>query len=386
MKALKAVVPLMLIFSLSSCLSTRHRSLYPIPGEYRYSVPERMDDGLETGSITPALFDSERMLTLNAFFDKLKRGAFGEIHGVLLVHQGRLVLEEYFPGYEFKGGRKDFTAADAHNLASVTKSITSLCVGIAIDKGFIKGVDQPFLDFYPDVPVPDREAKQGITIRHLLTMTDGLAWDETTHPYTDPRNDVVRLYASPDPLGFILGVKSAMPPGSRWAYNGACPNLLGDVIHRASGLPLDEFAARFLFAPLGITDASWITLGRGFIYASGDARLRPRNMAKIGMLVLDRGVWKGERIVSEGWLEHSMQDAVRADEITRYGFLWWLPILPERVAAGIGPLYMANGWGGQHIVIAPKREMVLVLTGGNYYNQDPNTIPILNQMLAGLFY
>jgi CubicO group peptidase (beta-lactamase class C family) len=385
MKVAETVLLFLCLFCLSSCLSTRHRSLFPIPGEYAYSVPKRMDDGLETGSITPALFDSDHMLKLNVFFNQLKKGAFGEIHGVLIVHQGRLVLEEYFPGYEFHGGRKDFTAEDPHNLASVTKSLTSLCVGIAIDKGFIRGVDQPFLDFYTDVPVPDREAKRGITLRHLLTMTAGLAWDETTHPYTDPRNDVVRLYASPDPLGFILGVTPAVPPGSRWVYSGAYPNLLGDIIHRASGLLLDAFADTYLYGPLGITDASWITLGKGFIYASGDARLRPRDMAKIGMLVLNRGTWNGVRIVSEGWLEQSMQGSARADETTRYGFLWWLPILLEPAARDIGPVYMANGWGGQHIIVAPDRELVLVLTGGNYYNADAAASPIISAMLAGLF-
>ena len=118
------------------------------------------------------------MKKLNAFFAKLKQGAFGEIHSVLMVHKGVLVLEEYFPGFRFKGGKTDFTASDLHHLASVTKSITSLCVGIALDKGYIKSIDQPFLDFYVGVPVPDREKKQDITIRHLLTMTAGMEWDE----------------------------------------------------------------------------------------------------------------------------------------------------------------------------------------------------------------
>jgi CubicO group peptidase (beta-lactamase class C family) len=385
MKMLKPVLLLLCVAALSSCLSTRWRGLYPIPGGYRYSIPKQMDDGLETGSITPQLFDPGRMPKLDAFFQRLKKGAFGEIHGVLIVHQGRLVLEEYFPGYELNGGRRNFSAADPHNLASVTKSITSLCVGIAIDKGFIKSVDQPFLDFYHDVPMPDREAKQGITIRHLLTMTAGLEWDESTHPYTDPRNDVVRLYVSPDPFQFILQRKVAAPPGQRWVYSGAYPNLLGDIVHRSSGMPLDAFADTYLFGPLGITEASWVTLKKGFIYASGDARLRPRDMAKIGVLVLNRGAWNGARVVSESWLEQSMQGAARADEITLYGFLWWLPILPAPAQKALGPVYMANGWGGQHIIVAPDRGLVLVLTGGNYYNADAAASPIISAMLNELF-
>lgn len=142
---LKELLLLAMIVSLTSCLSTGHRNLYPIPGDYTYQMPTQMNDGLPTGAIDGTLFNSQQMAALHDFFTSLKRGAFGEIHGVLMVYQGKLVLEEYFPGYRFNGGLTDFTATDRHHLASVTKSLTSLCVGIAIDKGFIKSVDQPFL-------------------------------------------------------------------------------------------------------------------------------------------------------------------------------------------------------------------------------------------------
>jgi CubicO group peptidase (beta-lactamase class C family) len=263
----------------------------------------------------------------------------------------------------------------------VTKSITSLCVGIAIDKGYIKSVDQSFLDFYSEASVSQREGKQGITIRHLLTMTAGMEWDEWTYPYTDLRNDVVRLYMSPDPLAFILDRKPVAQPGARWVYSGAYPNLLGDIVYRSSGLTLDRFARRYLYSVLGITQAAWITLNKGFIYASGDAELRPRDMAKLGMLVLNRGAWNGERIVSEDWIDLSMGNAARADEGSGYGFMWWLPILPEPAASAVGPVYMASGWGGQYIIVAPQRRLVAVLTGGNYYNQDPETRPVVSSLV-----
>lgn len=215
-------------------------------------------------------------------------------------------------------------------------------------------------------------------------MTAGLEWDESTYPYTDLRNDVVRLYMSPDPLSFILARKHVSPPGVRWVYSGAYPNLLGDILHRASGYPLDQFAKEFLFAPLGITDAAWITLNKGFIYASGDAELRPRDMAKIGMLVLNRGMWNGQRVISREWLDQSMHGYARADPATEYGFFWWLPTLPGPATESLGPVYMANGWGDQYIIIAPKRALVVVVTGGNYYNQYPGRLPILTYMLNNL--
>jgi CubicO group peptidase (beta-lactamase class C family) len=384
---MKKSISLLFILSLSACtgLETRHRSLYPLPGEYVYSVPVQADDGIPVGTIEDMVFDAAGMTRLREFFTLLRQGVFGEIHGVLLSHRGTLVLEEYFPGWRFHGGRVNFTAADTHHLASVTKSLTSLCVGIAIDKGFIGGSDLPFLDFYADETVPNREAKRDITLRHLLTMTAGLEWDETSFPYTDFRNDVVRLTLSPDPLAFCLDRRLVEAPGARWVYSGAYPNLLGDIIRRASGLRLDQFAARYLYEPLGIDISSWVTLHRDFIYASGDAELRPRDMLKIGLMAANLGVWNGKRIVSEEWIEESMKPAARVDETMRYGFMWWLPVLPPPVAEEIGPLYMANGWGDQYIVIAPKRELVLVITGGNYYNTDPETLPILEYIAGRLF-
>jgi CubicO group peptidase (beta-lactamase class C family) len=340
-----------------------------------------MDDGLETGAIDTTLFGADQAAKLDTFFKALYKGKFGEVHGILLVHRGKLVLEEYFPGFRFNGGKTGFTADDTHHLASVTKSLTSLCVGIAVDKGYIKSIDQPFLDYYPD-QVPDRKTKESITIRHLLTITAGLEWDESTFPYTDLRNDIVRFYISADPLQFLLDRKVAVPPGTQWKYCGACPNLLGDIIYRSSGYPLDKFAKEFLYAPLGITKGSWITLHKGFIYASGDAELRPRDMAKIGMLVLNGGTWKGKRVVSREWLELSMRAAERADASNMYGFLWWLPIIPPAAADSLGPVYLASGWGGQYIAVIPKRDLVLVLTGGNYYDlNDPDLVPILAALL-----
>jgi CubicO group peptidase (beta-lactamase class C family) len=368
------------LLCLASCLSLDRPGL-PLEGEYRYAVPTAMEDGLQTGQVDPALFGSRGMAALDDFFGRLRSGTYGEIHGVVLVHRGRLVVEEYFPGYRFYGPLTTFSAADRHHLASVTKSLTSLCVGIAIDRGFITSVDQAFLDYYRDYPVPERELKQGITIRHLLTMTAGLAWDEWSHPYTDLRNDVVRFYRSLDPLRFILTRKPVALPGARWAYSGAYPNLLGDIIYRASGLTLDTFAAEYLYRPLGITDSSWVTLHKGFIYASGDAELRPRDMAKIGMLVLNRGTWQGRRVVSERWIELSMQRAARADPADDYGFMWWLPVLQGSAAERLGPVYMGSGWGGQYIVVLPERDLVVVLTGGNYGTMAPETVPIIAAML-----
>lgn len=373
------------VLCLAACVSVNHRELYPLPGAYAYSIPVKENDGISVGTAAGAPFDAAHMSRLTEFFTLLKQGLFGEVHGVLLAYDGRLVVEEYFPGYRFHGPLTRFTAADTHHLASVTKSLTSLCVGIAVDKGFIKDIDSPFLDYYQNDTVPDRDTKNGITLRHLLTMTAGLEWDEWSLPYTDLRNDVVRLYRSPDPLAFCLARRPVAEPGARWVYSGAYPNLLGDIVRRSSGLSLDKFAGTYLYKPLGITQGTWITLAKGFIYASGDAELRPRDMLKIGLMVANRGEWNGKRIVSRKWIEESMRPAARADASQQYGFMWWLPDLPEPLNETMGPVWMASGWGDQFIVVAPQRKLVLVITGGNYAPPYPGQMPILSYMLKELF-
>jgi CubicO group peptidase (beta-lactamase class C family) len=303
--------------------------------------------------------------------EAIANNRFGEMHSLLIVKDGHLVFEEYFPGYMFYGEYTDFGIDTLHNLASVTKSITSLLFGIAIEKGLVPSVEEPFIGYFEDYPDKDRADKGSITMKHLLTMSAGLSWDEQRLPYTNPRNDMVRFYRSKDPIGFALTSKSRYEPGTRFNYNGANVNILGEIIGRTSGVRLDEFADTYLFTPLGIRQSKWIYLGNDVVYASGDLKLRPRDMAKIGWLVIENGLRQGTRIVSEGWLKDSAEWTWNFTESYGYGYLWWLHKVSVPGYAEPIRIILADGWGGQTIICIPDYNCVVVTTAGNYSKGYP---------------
>ena len=304
-------------------------------------------------------------------------GTYQNVHSIVIARDGKLVFEQYFPGYSwnfyeenFQGELTDFDPEELHNQASVTKSFTSTLIGIAIDKGFINGVDDKLFNYFPEYAHLADDRKNSITIEHLLTMTAGLEWNGLDVPINtrDPANDVLQLFLVDDPLEFILSKPMVSEPGTDWYYNGGATVLLGEILRRASGQGMDAFAEQHLFGPLGITEYDWFFIQPDLIYASGNLRMRPRDMAKLGQLFLNEGKWTGEQIVSEQWIE----DAVETHSIPRwadgYGYQWWI----ESSVSGSHSYnsFYASGWGGQRILVFPQLDMVIVLTGGNYTRAD----------------
>jgi CubicO group peptidase (beta-lactamase class C family) len=229
--------------------------------------------------------------------------AGANIHSVLVVHRGNLVFERYFTGRDetplsFLGTRVadvSFDAHTLHSLKSVSKSVASLVVGIAIDRGLIHGVDEPILGFFPelaDMRTPERDR---LLLRHALGMTMGLQWVEAT-PTTGPANDETRMYLSGDACRYVLARPAVSAPGERFFYNTGALALISAIVHKTTGQPLDEFARAHLFAPLGISGEQWDRIGRD-TDAGGGLRLRPRDMARIGQLVLDGGRRNDRQIV-----------------------------------------------------------------------------------------
>ena len=158
-------------------------------------------------------------------------------------------------------------------------------------------------------------------------------------------------------------------PGTDWYYNGGGTNLLGEIIREVSGLRMDEFAEAYLFDPLDISNYEWDYINPDMVHASGNLRLRPRDMAKFGYLFLNRGVWKGERVISEAWIEESTKGHVSPSWADGYGYQWWLKTY--RSGSTSVDSFYAAGWGGQRIIVFPSLDMVLVFTGGNYVGQEP---------------
>jgi CubicO group peptidase (beta-lactamase class C family) len=217
-------------------------------------------------------------------------------------------------------------------------------------------------------------------------MTSGLEWNELEVWLGDMRHDLIQLFVVPDPLEYILAKPVVAEPGTNWYYNGGGVNLLGEVIRKASGLRIDEFSEKYLFKPLGIKEYEWDHIKPDIIHASGNLKLRPRDMAKFGYLFLNGGTWKGEKIIPAEWIQKSTKASISipwdslaeilGDEYVdvpetegdRYGYLWWLKTY--HVDSQSINSYAATGWGGQRIIVFPALNMVVVFTGGNYAEPD----------------
>jgi CubicO group peptidase (beta-lactamase class C family) len=232
--------------------------------------------------------NATKLCALVARFEEWKEA---NLHGVVVVRNGKLAFEHYFRGYDLKArngpGIVDFDAATTHDLRSMTKSVTALVLGAVIDHGSIASVDQSVLSFFPDYADLRTPEKERITIRHLLTMSMGLAWSEGP-----PNTNEITLSRSPDPYRYVLSLPIVEPPGAVWNYSAGATALIGGILARATGKRFDDLTAALLLNPLGISDVAWTWLPNGDPVDWCCFWMRPRDMAKIGQLVLDRGRWK----------------------------------------------------------------------------------------------
>lgn len=293
----------------------------------------------------------------------LKKLPEAEAHGVVIARHGTLVYEDYFTG------GIEYGADTLHDLRSITKSVTALLVGIALDHGWLKSVDLPVFPFFPDdddLRTPDKDR---ITLADLLSMTSGLDWPESAVSYNNPANMERQVDAAPDPYRFVLARPLAAAPGTMWNYNSGGVELLGEVLRQVSGQPLDRFAKEALFDPLGIKESEWQRSENGTFGAAWGLWLRPRDLAKIGQLVLNRGTWNGKRIVSAAWIDtmtarHSPPGWLFNGGETGYGYLWWRgrKTIAGRDTDWVGGL----GWGGQELFVLPRLDMVVAVTAGIY--------------------
>jgi CubicO group peptidase (beta-lactamase class C family) len=338
--------------------------------EYVYTVPEQTGDGWDVAALEEVGLDES---PIAAFINELVNNLDHRIHSILVVKNSKLVFEEYFPGIAFyHGAYTEFDRETRHNLASVTKSVTSALIGLAIRHGFITDENRNVFDFFPEYASLRNAEKDRITIKHLLTMTSGLQWDEDTYPYTDPRNDCAQLFNQDDPLRYVLGMPMESEPGAQFLYNSGTVNVLGEIIRKASGMRADDFAERFLFNTLGITDFWWQELANDICYTSGDLKLRPRDMAKFGCLYLRNGNWKGEQVLPAQWIQNSIRDYI--SQSPDYGYLWWISA-PEVDNVSI-PVFSAVGWGGQRIAVIQDLDMVVVVTAGYYDEYEKEALHV----------
>ena len=329
-------------------------------------TPERLSDPDDGWLVAPPESVGMKPEVLSGLAPQFENWTEANLHAVLMVRQGRLVYERYFTGEDTAWGtplgRVEFHAGLRHDLRSITKSITSVLFGIACDRGLIKSLDEPVFDFFPEYADLRTPEKAQINLRHLLTMSAGLAWNEYI-PYSDPANSERRMMVAPDRHRYVLEQMSARPAGATYNYNSGLTDLLGAILRKTSGRLLVEFAKEALFEPLGIRDIEWIRYDDGTPHAGG-LRLRPRDLAKFGQLILNGGAWESRQIVSKAWIDELTSPHVHGEGLFFYGYHWWLgrSLVNRQEIKWIS----AVGWGGQRMYIVPSLDLVVVVVAGLY--------------------
>ena len=312
------------INALAACSSSS--SLTPIQGDYwptddwRESTPEKQG------------MDSK-------YFESLREHVeenFPHMRSVLVVRHGYIVFEEFYRG----------APDDYQNVASVTKSVISALIGIALREGYIKSLNEKVLDFSPEYVNPDTDLQiKDITLEHLLTMTSGLERDTSF---------------GEDWVESTLKQPVSDKPGQTFHYNDAAAHLLSGILTRTTHMTAIEFGNKYLFQPLAIPLPSWKTDPQGNNVAGDGLSLRSRDMAKIGYLYLNQGFWNDQQLVPAEWVRVSTQKHTEADLLNAdYGYLWWVTTVEGHAA------YYAAGFGGQYIYVVPDLELVVVITGNS---------------------
>jgi CubicO group peptidase (beta-lactamase class C family) len=319
------------------------------PG-FAYRPPPPLGDGWQTATLEAVGIDPGPIADL---VEKIDAGELGVVHSLLIARDDSLVLEEYFHGH-----RRE----DLHDIAGITQAVASLLVGIAIDRGRIPTPETRLLDLLPDWRARAGAGWERVTLEHLLTMT--VARDPVEWQRTGARE------CRETPYHHVLTDDVSGVHGTRWRYGERDVNLLADVLRRVTGQHADRFGASHLFEPLAIEPFDW-SAGRkeGFPMMHGTLRLRPRDLTKLGALVLGEGRWRTRRVVSAEWVRAATARRVCAGRGEEFGYLWRLRAQPDGSGATV-PLIFAWGWGGQGLFVVPAHRAVIVVTGGNQFNGE----------------
>jgi CubicO group peptidase (beta-lactamase class C family) len=337
----------------------------------RSSRPAERNDGWKTASPDSMGVDGARLAALTQM---VRSSPELGVHAILIERSGRLIYEEYFAAPDQRWGTPLGTVAmtveTKHDLRSVTKSVVSALTGIAVASGAIR-LDQPVVQWFPEYEDLDTPDRRRVTLAHVIGMTAGLEWNEDV-PYTDPRNDEIRMTRDPAPLRYALSRPFAQDPGSEFTYNGGLTQVMAAVLERATKMPIEDYARTKLFAPLGISTFDWEGDLAGMPSAASGLRLRARDLAKFGSLYLHAGRWNGTQVLPAEWVEQSTRRHFRfrprggADAGGEFGYayFWWYNCFPT--AAGNVEARTAVGNGQQRIFVLPGLDMVVTVFANRY--------------------
>jgi len=349
-------------------------------------VPAKSPDGWKIGNFADAGFEAAALTKLTL---DISAGKFPNTHALLIEHNSNLIYEHYFAGTDEEWGEQlghRLMGKDSlHDLRSISKSVTSVLLGIALGKKFEEALSKPVISYFPEIKSnPDLEK---VNLYHVLTMTAGIEWNEMTIPYTDPENDEIRMYSVSDPVAWVLSKSLVCTPGEHWYYSGGLSQVLAGVIQQITDRPLATYANQVLFQPLAITGFEWPAeplWDPAMPSAASGLRLRARDLAKIGSLYLHGGRWHGRQIVPEAWVNRSIERLVDVlpggwdmDGIYGYGFQWWIGRLPEGndFIAGVGN-------GNQRLFIIPEKKLVVTILAGEYNKFEGHSERLLRSIIA----
>lgn len=265
-----------------------------------------------------------------------------DIDSITIIRNGYLVADIYmYPS----------TPDKKHAIHSTTKSITSTLIGIAIDKGYIKGTEQQLIEFFPETAINNLDnEKRKITLANLLTMSSG--FENKNNPEINSWLGLNEMQATSDWTQYALDRPMTAEPGNTFAYSNADSFLLTAILQKQTGVDSLSFAHDHLFEPLGITDVLWRSSPKGVSTGYGEMWLTPHDMAKLGYLYLNEGKWGSKKILSQSWIETATSAHIRVSPKLQYGYQWWVA----------KDFYFALGYEGQFVFIVPQRNMVVVFT------------------------
>ena len=351
---------------------------------------------------------------LEKLHDEFKSMDHGYVDSFMLIQDGEIIFEKYYEvDYEYLTRDKKTEQAlimnknygglatpqynyynpewhpfykdtELHTIQSVSKSVTSALVGIALERGEIESIDTEIFEYFPDYDhLFDTELKRSITIRDLLNMASGIRWDEDSYPYTNPLNDAASMENRHDWLEYILSLPMEYKPGSKVVYNSGITVLISHILEVATGISLDKYAEKYLFEPIGIESFFWKRTPTGLTDAEGGLYLSTKDFAKIGLLYLNNGVSDGQQILTREWVKMTMSPSITIDESDRkYGFQWWF------VPYGTDEekwIFSGSGYGGQYLMVVPEHKLVMVFNGWNIFETERPSIEYLSsRVLAAL--
>lgn len=280
--------------------------------------------------------------------------------GLIIIRKGYIVGEAYFGNFKIDS---------RHQSMSMAKSFTSTLIGIAIDKGMIKSLDEKLCQYYPEWKCDDpKDYRSRITIRHAMTLTTGLEWKEDWSRWDPATNDALKMGSSGRFIKYMAERKGLYEPGQRFYYSTGDPMLLSRVIQKATGMTAFDFAEQNIFKPLNITNIKWEKDQDGNTSTAWGLQTTVRDYAKFGYLFLNKGRWDAQQVVSKEWAEKATQTDSSVQMWNAYGYLWHVN-LPNRLKANRSPIstdsipadgFMAEGVLGQNIIIIPSKDLVIV--------------------------